>query len=120
MICTGAIPFAAPSISPDGVTDTEEGVRQLGNQVSVLRTLSSILVYMCRHGLTIDDVGRNAFLIRAYGCDGVKHTRVDLLPTVANDTDHHFLPTVFTPRLAAIPLTQKSNVLHDAMHRPRK
>ena len=86
----------------------------------VIRTLSSILVYVCGHSLTIDDVGRNAFLIRAYGCDDAKRTRVDLLPTVADDADHHFLPTVFAPGLAAIPLTQISNVLHDAMHRPRK
>ena len=34
--------------------------------------------------------------------------------------DDHFLPTVFTPRLAVIALTQISSVLHDAMHRPRK
>jgi len=65
MICTGTIPFSAPSILFDGVTETTEDVRQLVNQVSVIRTLSSILIYMCRHGLTVDDVGRNAFLIRA-------------------------------------------------------
>ena len=75
---------------------------------------------MCRHGRAIDDVDRNAFLIRAYGRDHAKGTRVDLLPTVSDDADHHFLPTVFTPGLAAIPLTQISNVLHDTMHRPRK
>ena len=75
---------------------------------------------MCRYGLAVDDIGRNAFLIRAYGCDNAKCTRIDLLATVADDADHHFLPTVFTPRLAAIPLTQIRNVLHDAMHRPRK
>ena len=38
---------------------------------------------------------------------------------VANDVDHHFLPTVFTPGLAVRALTQISSV-HDAMHRPRK
>ena len=75
---------------------------------------------MCRHGLTVDDVRRNAFLIRAYGCDDAKRTRVDLLATVADDADHDFLPTDFTPSLAAIAFTQISNVLHDAMHRPRK
>ena len=47
-------------------------------------------------------------------------TRVDLLTTVADDADHHFLPVVLTPRLAAIALTHISNVLHNPMHRPRK
>jgi len=46
---------------------------------------------MCRHGLAADDVSRNAFLIRAYGRDDAKRTRVDLLTTVANGASHHFL-----------------------------
>ena len=56
----------------DGVTETTEDVRKLVKQLSGIRTLSSILVYMCRHGLAVDDVSRNAFLIRAYGCDDAK------------------------------------------------
>jgi len=64
MSCTGTIPFSAPSIFFDGVTESTEDVRQLVKQVSVIRTLSSIFVYMCDHGLTFDNVG-NAFLIRA-------------------------------------------------------
>ena len=75
---------------------------------------------MCRHGLTVDDVSRNAFLIRAYGCDDARVTRVYLLATVANGADHHFLLTGFTPGLAAIALTQISNVPHDVTHRPRE
>ena len=120
MSCTGTIPFSAPSILFDGVTETTEDVRRLINQVLMIRTLSSILVYMCCHGLAVDDVRRNAFLIRAYGCDDAERTCVDLLATVADDAYHHFLPTVFAPGLAARALTQISNVLHDAMHRPRK
>ena len=77
---------------------------------------------MCRHGFTVDDVSRNAFPTRAYGCDDAKRTRVDVLGTVADDADHHFLPTVFSPGLTAIALqvTQISNVLRDTIHRPRK
>ena len=78
---------------------------------------------MGRHGLAVDDVSRNDFLIRTYGRDDAKRAPVDLLATVADDANHHFLPTVFPPGLAAnpaIPFTQISNVLHDAMHRPRK
>jgi hypothetical protein len=64
-----------------------------------------MLVYMCHHGLAIDDVSRNTFLIHAYGCNDAKGTRVDLLPTVADDADHRFLPTVFNPRSCCDPGT---------------
>ena len=47
-------------------------------------------------------------------------TRVDLMAIVADDADRRFLPTVFTPRLAAIVLTHISSILYDATHRPRK
>ena len=81
MVCTGTIPFFAPSILFDEVTETAEDVRQLVKQVSesVIRTPSSILAYMRGHRLTVDDISRNVFLIRAYNCDDAKRTRVDLL-----------------------------------------
>ena len=104
MGCTGTIPFSVPSILFDGVTETTEDVGQLVKQVFVIRTLSSIFVYMCDHGLTFDNISRNAFLIRAYGCDDANSPRVELLATVADDTDHYFLPNIFTPGLAAIAL----------------
>ena len=105
------IPFSMPSILFDRVTETAKDVRQLVAQVSVKRTLSSILVYMCRYGPAVHDVYRNAFLIRAPGGDDAKRTQVDLLATVANEEDHHFFLTVVTPRLAVIPLAEISNVL---------
>jgi hypothetical protein len=46
--------------------------------------------------------------------------RVDLLATIADDADHHFLLNVFTLGLATIPLSQISNVLHEVMRSPRK
>ena len=109
-----------PEILFDGVTETTEDVRQLATQSSVIRTLSNTLVYICRHALAIDDVYRNAFLIRASGRDDAKRTRVDLLVPIAGEEDHHLLPTILTPRLAAIPLAEISSILHNAIHRPRK
>ena len=113
MICTVINPFLAPSILG------RKTAGKASDSQSVIRTLSSILVYMRGHGLTVGDVRRNVFLIRAYGFDDSKRTRVDLLTTVADDADHNFLPTVFISRPAAIPLAQISTVLHDATHRPR-
>jgi len=51
-------------------TEDHEDVRQLGKhskQVSVPRTLSSVLVYMGRQRLPIDDLSRGAFQMSAYG-----------------------------------------------------
>lgn len=75
---------------------------------------------MCRHGLPIDNVLRNALLIRAYGCDNAEGSGIDLLTTVADDADDHFPPTVLPPGLAAITFTQVRDVLHDAVHGPRE
>lgn len=77
----------------------------MGKQASVIRTLSGILVYMCRYRLPVDNVLRNALLIRAYGRDNAERPRVDLLTTVADDTNDHFLPTLLPPGLAAITFT---------------
>jgi hypothetical protein len=71
-------------------------------EVVVRRTLSGILVYMRSDGLPINDVGRNTFLICAYGRDNAEGSRVDLLTTIANDADDDFLPTVLAPNFAAI------------------
>jgi hypothetical protein len=35
----------------------------------------------------------------------VRELNVDLLTTVADDADDHFLPTILTPDLAAVALT---------------
>ena len=87
----------------DGVTETTEDVRQLVEQVTVIRTLSSILVYVCGHGPAVDDVGRNDFLIRAYGRDDPHRTPVDLLATVADDANYYhqtsLLQVLLRPRL---------------------
>ena len=70
----------------------------------VRRTLSGILVYVRNDGLPIDDVGRDAFLISAYGRDDAKSSRVNLLTTIANDANDDFLPALLAPGLAAVAL----------------
>ena len=76
---------------------------------------------MRRHGLPVDDISHDdALLIRTYGRNNTKSSRVDLPTTVADDVDDHFLPAVFTPRLAGIVITQIGNVLHDSLHTPCK
>ena len=105
MICTGTIPFSAPSILFDGLTETARDVRQLGKQVLVIRTLSSILVYMRHNRLPVDNVSCDTLLIGTYGRNNAEGSRVDLLTTIADDADDHFLPTILTPDLAAVALT---------------
>ena len=79
-------------------TNVREEDKLLAEQlIKFLKTVDMILSYVCS--------------LRA---------RVDLMATVADDVDRRFLPTVFTPRLAAIVLTHISSVLYDATHRPRK
>jgi len=51
---------------------------------------------MHRHRPSIDDHSHDAFLIRAYGCNDTKSSQVDLLTTVTDDVDNHFLPAVLT------------------------
>jgi hypothetical protein len=60
---------------------------------------------MRSHRLPVDDVLRNALLIRAYGRDNAECPRVDLLTTVADDANDHFLPTLLPPGLAAVTFT---------------
>ena len=79
----------------------------------VRRTLSGILVYMRNDGLPTDDVGRDTFLICAYGRDNAEGSRVNLLTTIINDADDDFFPTVVAPGLAAVALVYISNVLHE-------
>ena len=105
MICTGTIPSFAHSILFDEVTETARDVRQLGKQVLLIRTLSSILVYMRHNRLPVDYVSRDALLVGTYGRENAESSRVDLLTTVADDADDHFLPTILTPDLAAVALT---------------
>jgi len=75
---------------------------------------------MRRHRPPVDDHSHDAFLIRAYGSNNTESSRVDLLTTVADDVDDHFLPAVLTSRLVGIVPTQIGNVLHDALHSPSK
>jgi hypothetical protein len=105
MICMGTIPSFMHSILFDEVTETARDVRQLGKQVLVIRTLSSILVYMRHNRLPVDNVGRDALLVGTYGRENAVGSRVDLLTTVADDADDYFLPTILTPDLAAVALT---------------
>ena len=79
----------------------ERNVRQLLRQVSVILTLSSILVYMRHNRLPVDGVGCDTLLIGTYGRNNAEGSRVDLLTTVADDADDHFLPTILIPDLAA-------------------
>jgi hypothetical protein len=84
----------------------ERNVRQLRKQESDIRTPSSILVYYVRHNrLPVDDISCDTLLIGTYGCNNTDGSRVDLLTTVADDADDHFLPTILTPDLAAVALT---------------
>jgi hypothetical protein len=82
----------------DGVTETTEGC-EMADKASFreivirIRTLSGVLVYVGVDSLAVDDVGRNAFLIHAYGRDDAKRVRLDLLPTVADDADDDLLPS---------------------------
>jgi hypothetical protein len=68
----------------------------------------------------IDDVLRNAILVCANSRDSTQSARIDLLTSIANDTNDDLLPSVLPPSLAAIALTQISDILHDAMHRARE
>jgi len=101
----GTIPSFAHSILFDEVTETARDIRQLGKQVLLIRTLSSILVYMRHNRLPVDNVGRDALLVGTYGRENAVGSRVDLLTTVADDADDYFLPTILTPDLAAVALT---------------
>jgi len=59
-----------------------------------------------RHNrLPVDNVSRDALLVGTNGRENAEGSRVDLLTTVADDAGDHFLPTIFTPDLAAIALT---------------
>jgi hypothetical protein len=75
---------------------------------------------MRSHRLPVDDVSRDTLLIRAHSGNDTEGSRVDLLATITNDADNDFLPTISTPGLAAITLAQIGDILHDAVHRPRK
>ena len=83
----------------------QRNVRQLRKQVSDIRTLSSILVYMRHNRLPVDNVSCDTLLIGTYGRNNAEGSRVDLLTTIADDADDHFLPTILTPDLAAVALT---------------
>ena len=78
-------------------------------------TLGSVLIYMRRHRLPVDDISHDALLKRASGHNNTKRVRVGLPPTVADDVNDQ-LPADLTSRLAAIVLIQVGNILHDALH----
>ena len=61
---------------------------------------------MRHHRLPVDDISHFLLLIRAHGRNDIEDSRVDLPTTVADDANHHLLPAVITPSLAAIVLTQ--------------
>src|SRR5207302_7138589 len=84
----------------------------------VRRTFGSVLIYMRRHRLLVDDISHDALPIHASGRNNVERSRVELPTTVADDVNDHLLPAVLTSRLAAIVLTQIANILHDALHSP--
>jgi len=62
----------------------------------------------------------HTLLIRAHRRNHTQRPRVDLASPIANNTHHHLLPPVLTPRLASVPLTQMRNVLDHTVHRPAK
>jgi len=86
----------------------------------VRRTLGSLPIYMRCHRLPINDIGHDTLLIRAFVRNNTENLRVDLPTTVADDVDDQFLPAALTPRLAAIMLTQRGQVLHAALRSPCK
>jgi hypothetical protein len=105
MICMGTIPSFTHSILFNEVTETARDVRQLGKQVLLIRTLSSILVYMRHNRLPVDNISRDALLVGTCDRENAESLRVDLLTTIADDADDHFLLTILTPDLAAVTLT---------------
>ena len=72
------------------------------------------------HCLPVNDVSRDTLLICAHGGDDAEGARVDLFTTITDDADDDLLPAFLTPGLAAIALAQKGDILHDAVHCPRK
>ena len=62
----------------------------------------------------------NTLLIGPHGSNHTQGPAIDLPPSITNNTHHHLLPPLLTPRLAPIPLAQVGNVLDDAMHSPTK
>ena len=75
---------------------------------------------MRRNLLAVDDIGRDAILVCANSSNSAQRARVDLLPTVTDDTYDDLLPSVPSPNLATIALTEISDVLHDAVHGARE
>jgi hypothetical protein len=75
---------------------------------------------MRHYRLPVDDVLRNAFLVRSYSRNNAERSRIDLLTTVADDANDHFLPTLLSPCLAAITFTQIRDIFHNAVHGPRE
>ena len=68
----------------------------------------------------VDEVGWDAVLVGTNGRNSAQRARVDLLTPVADDTNDDFLPGVLSPGLAAIALTEMSDVLHDTVHGARE
>jgi hypothetical protein len=73
---------------------------------------------MRRHRLPVDDIGHFLLLIRAYDRNNVENSRVDILTTVADDADDHFLPAILIPGLAAIVLAPCLVVVKRPCRRP--
>ena len=68
----------------------------------------------------VDEVGWDAVLVGTNGRNSAQRARVDLLTPVADDTNDDFLPGVLSPGLAAIALTEMSDVLHNTVHGARE
>src|SRR5271168_4818007 len=69
---------------------------------------------------TIDQVLGNTILIDAHSCKDVEHARVNLSPTVGNNTDDHLLPATFAPNSTFGSGTEVGNISHDPVHSPSK
>jgi hypothetical protein len=57
MIWAGTMPFSAPSIFIEGVTETEELVYfRTARKEGIQRTLRCVLVNMCGDGFAVDNI----------------------------------------------------------------
>lgn len=81
-----------------------------------IRALSSILIDMGCHRLSVDGVLGDTLLIDTHGSDCTQRTGVDFCTTIGNDADDDLLPSILTPSLAAISFAQMGDVLDNTMH----
>jgi hypothetical protein len=58
----------------------------------------------------------DALLVDAHGSNDAQRPQIDLSSPITHNTHDHFLPPIFAPSFAPLPLTQMGNILNNAMH----